>query len=401
MSDIFTSGNTGSSAKGDCYVTLELKESGGITLDIRSKVENLFGKSFRTLCYDMLEFYGIPDAQVSIEDQGALPFTLRSRLEAAIRQAFPDSKPYYEDEHSGYYEPTAKDRPRCSRLYLPGNNPKLMINAGLYGGDGIILDLEDSVAPSRKEEARILVRNALHELNFYDAERMIRINPLPHGVEDLEALIPEKVNCVLIPKCEAREDVIKVDLKIKEILSESSAGGSVWLMPILESAKGILAAEAIAGASENVVALAVGLEDLTADLGTQRTDSGRETFLSRSLLILAARAAGIQAIDSVFSDVSDMKALKTAALESKSLGFDGMGCIHPRQIPVIHEAFAPTQDEIEKAKKIVEANNEAKEKGLGVVSLGSKMIDAPVLKRALKTMELAEAQGLIPEEGEK
>jgi citrate lyase subunit beta / citryl-CoA lyase len=400
LNDIFSSGNTGSSAKGDCYITLDLKESGGITLDLRSKVRDLFGRSMGKMCYDMMEFYGIPDAHICIEDQGALPFTLRSRFEAVVRHAFPDCKPYYEGDHSGYYQPTPKDRPRRSRLYLPGNNPKLMINAGLYHPDGIILDLEDSVAPSKKDEARILVRNALHELNFYSAERMVRINPFPLGIQDLETLIPERVNCVLIPKCESREDVIRVDVKIKELLLEGSQGEPVWLMPILESAKGILAAEAIACASDHVIALAIGLEDLTADLGTQRTDNGRETFLSRSLLVLAARSAGIQAIDSVFSDVSDLEALKNAALESKQMGFDGMGCIHPRQIPVIHHAFTPTAEEIEKARAIVEAYEEAEKKGLGVVSLGSKMVDAPVLKRAQKIMELAEDQGLIPEKAE-
>ncbi len=397
MSDSFTSGNTGASAKGDCCVTLTLKESGGITLDIQSKVRDLFGKTIRSLCFDMMEYYGIPDAHIHLEDQGALPFTLRARLEAAVRQAFPDSKPYIITDHSGFYRPTAKDRFRRSRLYLPGNNPKLMINAGLYHADGVILDLEDSVAPARKDEARILIRNVLHDLNFYSAERMIRINPFPMGIRDLEALIPEKVNCVLIPKCESREDVLKVDVKIIEITSESGFGHPVYLMPILESARGILAAQAIAEASENVVALAIGLEDLTADLGTQRTEEGHETLVARAALLLAARASGVQAIDSVFSGVSDMEALMKAAVHSKKTGFDGMGCIHPRQIPVIHDAFAPTIPEIDQAKGIVMAYEAAEKKGLGVVSLGSKMIDAPVLKRALKTIQLAETLNRIPE----
>jgi citrate lyase subunit beta/citryl-CoA lyase len=396
LSDSYTSGNAGPSAQGDCFVTLTLKESGGITVNIQSKVADLFGKSIRDLCLDMMEYYGIPDAHLTIEDQGALPFTLRARLEAAVRKAFPDSKPFRITDHSGVFHPSEKDRFRRSRLYLPGNNPKLMINAGLYAADGIILDLEDSVAPSRKDEARILVRNALHEIDFGNSERMIRINPFPEGILDLEALIPEKVNCVLIPKCESREDVIRVDLKIKEVTSESGIEHPVYLMPILESARGIWAAKEIAEACDTVVALAIGLEDLTADLGTQRTDEGDESFVARSLLVLAARVAGIQAIDSVFSDVSDMESLKKTALESKKLGFDGMGCIHPRQIPVIHDVFAPTSSETEKAQAIVLAYEDAEKKGLGVVSLGSKMIDAPVLKRALKTIRLAETLNRIP-----
>ncbi|MCD6234607.1 MAG: HpcH/HpaI aldolase/citrate lyase family protein [Candidatus Marinimicrobia bacterium] len=396
MSDFFSSGNAGPSARGDCFVTLTLKESGGITLDIRSKVRDLFGKSIRDLCLEMMEYYGIPDAHLSIEDQGALPFTLRARLEAVVRKAFPDSKPFNITDHSGAYSPSEKDCFRRSRLYLPGNSPKLMINAGLYAADGVILDLEDSVAPARKDEARILVRHALHELDFGKAERMVRINPFPAGIQDLEMLIPEKVNCVLIPKCERREDVIRTDLKIKEICSESGFEYPVYLMPILESARGILAAKEIAEACDTVVALAIGLEDLTADLGTRRTNQGNESYVARSLLVLAARAAGVQAIDSVFSDISDMDALMKTALESKKMGFDGMGCIHPRQIPVIHDAFAPSSSETEKAQAIVMAYEEAEKKGLGVISLGSKMIDAPVLKRAQKTIQLAETLNRIP-----
>jgi citrate lyase subunit beta/citryl-CoA lyase len=166
-------------------------------------------------------------------------------------------------------------------------------------------------------------------------------------------------------------------------------------MPIIESAKGILNAFSIATASKSIVALAIGLEDYTADIGTQRTTEGRESFFARSMIVNAARAAGVQAIDTVFSDVNDNAGLLASVLEAKSLGFDGKGCIHPRQIRTIHEGFAPSATEIEKAKAIVFAFDEAEKKGLGVVSLGSKMIDAPVVKRALKTIDLALAQLLI------
>jgi citrate lyase subunit beta/citryl-CoA lyase len=166
-------------------------------------------------------------------------------------------------------------------------------------------------------------------------------------------------------------------------------------MPIIESALGVENAFNIASASENIVALAIGLEDFTADLGTQRTDEGKESFFARTRIINAARAAGIQPIDSVFSDVSNMEALKQVVLESKALGFDGMGCIHPRQIKVIHDFYAPDELEINKAKKIVHAFYIAEEKGLGVVSLGSKMIDPPVVKRAQKIINLAISSGKL------
>ena len=166
-------------------------------------------------------------------------------------------------------------------------------------------------------------------------------------------------------------------------------------MPIIESAKGVVNSFQIASASKFNCALAVGLEDYTADIGTERTKEGTESFYARSAVINAAKAAKIQAIDTVFSDVSDMEGLRNSVLEAKSLGFDGKGCIHPRQIKVINEAFLPSEKEIEKAKKIVIAFEEAEAKGLGVVSLGSKMIDAPVVKRARRVVNLAEENGLI------
>jgi citrate lyase subunit beta/citryl-CoA lyase len=280
-------------------------------------------------------------------------------------------------------------------LYLPGNTPKLMLNAGIHKPDGIILDLEDSVAPAKKDEARLLVRNALRQVNFYGAERMVRINQLPRGLDDLEYVVPHDVNLILLPKCESAEQVIQVDEKIKQIKSQAGTEHPVYLMPIIESALGVIKAYEIASASDNVVALAIGLEDYTADLGAPRTTEGRETFFARGQLVNAARAARVQPIDSVFSDVSDMEGLRQVVLESKSLGFDGMGCIHPRQIKVIHEAFAPSEAEINKAKEIVHAFDQAEAEGLGVVSLGSKMIDPPVVKRAQQTIDLAIKTGKL------
>jgi citrate lyase subunit beta/citryl-CoA lyase len=160
-------------------------------------------------------------------------------------------------------------------------------------------------------------------------------------------------------------------------------------MPIIESALGCFNALAIATASPSVVALTIGLEDYTADIGAQRTLEGKESFWARSMVVNAARAAGVQAIDTVFSDVADMEGLRKAVLEAKGLGFEGKGCIHPRQIPVVHDSFAPDEAQLEKAKKIVLAFEDAQKRGLAVVSLGSKMIDPPVVKRALATVKLA------------
>jgi citrate lyase subunit beta/citryl-CoA lyase len=273
----------------------------------------------------------------------------------------------------------------------------MFLNAGLHSPDGVILDLEDSVAPDRKDEARILVRNALRAVDFYGAERMVRINQGERGLDDLEYVIPHNVHLVLIPKCESAETVRKVDEKIREIKGREAQDETVFLMPIIESAAGVERAFDIATASASVVAVAVGLEDYTADLGVQRTKEGKESLYARNRIVVASKAAGVQPIDSVFSDVGDMEGLLENVINSKSMGFEGMGCIHPRQIAVIREGFSPTADEIEKARKIVAAFREALQKGIGVVALGTKMIDPPVVARAEKTITLAVRLGLLPE----
>jgi citrate lyase subunit beta/citryl-CoA lyase len=264
-----------------------------------------------------------------------------------------------------------------------------MINAGLHSADGIILDLEDSVAPEKKDEARILVRNALRQINFYGAERMVRINQGERGLRDLDYVIPHNVNLILVPKCEEADYLIKVDEKINSVRKKLNLLNEVFLMQIIETALGVENSYTIACSCKSIVSMAIGLEDYTADLGVPRTVEGKESLYARTRIVVAARAAGIQAIDSVFSDVADMEALKENVRVSKSLGFEGMGCIHPRQIPVIKEQFAPDEAELEKSKKIVMAFADAKLKGLGVVALGSKMIDPPVVARAQRLIDLA------------
>jgi citrate lyase subunit beta/citryl-CoA lyase len=273
----------------------------------------------------------------------------------------------------------------------------MMLNAAIHKPNGIILDLEDAVAFAKKGEAQLLVRNALRSVNFYGAERMVRINQYPKGLEDLKYIVPHFVNLVLVPKCESAEQIKAIDNEISNLKVNNFVAHSIWLMPIIESALGIEKAYEIATVSPNIVALAIGLEDFTADLGVSRTKEGTESLYARMRLVNACKAAGIQPIDSVFSDVSDMEGLAQNVRISKSLGFEGMGCIHPRQVKVIHDNFAPIPEEIEKAIKIVVAFAEAQEKGLGVVSLGTKMIDAPVVKRAQTTIKLAVNLGILSE----
>ena len=396
-----SAGNHGPGIRSDCFAALEIKSSGGIKINLTSKVDALFKKSIYKLAEDILDHYQVKDAVLEINDRGALPFVLAARIEAAVKGCLETEEEYLLDIIPENQSQTTRDQTRRSRLYLPGNTPKLMLNAGIHQPDGIILDLEDSVAADKKSEARLVVRNSLRGVNFYGAERMVRINQLPLGLEDLNYIIPHHVNLILLPKCESADQVKQVDQRISQILTDRGLDYPVFIMPIIESALGVVKAFEIASASDRVAALAIGLEDYTADLGAERTREGKESFFARVQLVNAAKAAGIQAIDSVFSDVADMEALMNVVLESKSLGFTGMGCIHPRQIRVIHEAFAPTDVEINKAKKIVLAFDDATTKGLGVVSLGSKMIDPPVVKRAQKTIDLALKSGLLPENWKK
>ncbi|MEO8232473.1 MAG: aldolase/citrate lyase family protein [Ignavibacteriota bacterium] len=411
-----SAGKRGDAVRSDCYIELSIQNKGGIKINLQSKVESMYGDAIKKQITEMCSFFEIENAKILIEDSGALPFVLAARFELAVKRlAHPLTPSLREEElkssplvkslklNKEYLLPfnkknkytTKKDKLRRSRLYLPGNESKFFVNAGLHAPDGIILDLEDSVAPSEKDAAQLIVRNALRSVDFYGAERMVRINQLPKGLDDLKYIVPHNVHVILIPKCESAEQVKSAAQEIKLLKSEYAITETIYLMPIIESALGVIKAYEIATASENICALAIGLEDYTADIGTQRTNEGRESIFARQMLVNAAKAAGVQAIDTVFSDVADMEVLRQSVIEAKSLGFEGKGCIHPRQIKVVHEAFAPTTDEIEKAKKIVTAFEEAEKKGLGVVSLGSKMIDPPVVKRALRTIELAILNNLL------
>ncbi len=388
--NIGNSGQRGEKVRSDCYIEIELKKSGGLKINLQSKVNLMYGESIIELIEDMCEFFEIKHAKINIEDNGALPFTLAARFECAFKRIKPgESREYLLPFNKKNKYKTEKDRIRRSRLYLPGNEPKYFINAGLHKPDAIILDLEDSVAPNEKDSAKFLVRNALRSIDFCGCEKMVRINQLPEGIEDLAYIVPHNVHVILIPKCESADDVIAVDNEVQILRSEFKVKNEIYLMPIIESALGVIKSYEIATSSPNVCALAVGLEDYTADIGVERTNEGKESLFARSMVINSAKAAHVQAIDTVFSDITNMEELRKSVIEAKSLGFEGKGCIHPSQIKVINEAFVPTESEIEKAKKIVLAFEEAEKKGLGVVSIGSKMIDAPVVKRAKRVIELA------------
>ncbi len=381
----------GRDQKGDVWI--EWTPASSREIHLQSSVKALFGPHLLEVIDRTLTELGLADARVVVRDQGALDFVLAARLEAAVSPVTGKKRVLAVRAAAA----PQRKRLRRTRLYLPGNNPDLMINAGLYGADCLILDLEDSVAPAEKAAARILVRYALAQVDFGLSERIVRVNPLasPYGGEDLEAIVPMAPDALLIPKCESRNDILQVEALISSLEKRFGLVHSIPLIGLIESAKGVLNAAEIAQAGDRLVALCFGAEDFTADIGAERTADGRESFMARSQVLLAAKAAGLQALDTVYADVLDEAGLMASAQEAVALGFDGKGVIHPSQIKPIHQVFCPTPEQIDKAQRIVAAMKEALATGSGVTVLNGKMIDAPVLMRAERTLALAKEYGLL------
>ncbi len=394
----FEAGRSGPEVRSDCRVVFAPRISGDVEVELQSKVAAYYGESIVAQARQVMRDLGVEHASIQIEDAGALPFVISARIEAAVRRAGLGEGRRSLPEPIALPAPSTRDRLRRSRLYLPGSEPKYFVNASLHAPDAIILDLEDAVHPNEKDAARVLVRNTLRAVDFGACERMVRINQLPLGLADLDEVIPESPDVILIPKTEHAEQVVEVEQRTARVQAKCGLKRDIWLLPILETALGIENALAIATASPRNVALTIGLEDYTADLGVAKTREGAESLYARTRLVNVARAAGLQANDSVYGDVGDMEGLETWALNARALGFEGMGCVHPLQIAVIHEAFAPTRQEIERALRIVAAYEDAQRRGLGVVSLGSKMIDAPVVLRAVRLVQRAERMGVVTAE---
>ena len=286
---------------------------------------------------------------------------------------------------------------RRSMLFLPGNNPNMIINAGCLGADAIIFDLEDAVAPAEKDAARILVRNTLRHSDLSGCDVIVRINSVDtdYWKSDLDLILPESPDVILLPKASTPADVLAVDAYMSEV--EARIGlesGSVALMPLIETALGVENAYVIASASKRICALFFGAEDLTADLRCKRTKEGREIEYARQRLVVAARAAGVDVYDTPFTDVNDDEGIVKDAALAKSFGFSGKASISPRHVEVINQVFSPTLTEIDYAYEVLDAIELAKKQGKGAVSLYGKMIDAPIVARAEQTIAMAVALGL-------
>jgi len=282
-------------------------------------------------------------------------------------------------------------------LFLPGNTPNIIVNGEILGADAVILDLEDAVAPTEKDSARILVRNAIGLMGFGKCEVIVRINSTDTDfwMKDLDAIIPVKPTLIMPPKTGCAEDVKRVDeyiTKLEEKLGMEK--NTVKLIPLIETALGVENAFSIASASDRVAAIFLGGEDLTADMRCKRTKEGNEINYARCRMVMAARAAGVDVYDTPFTDVNDDEGIYVDTQYAKSLGFTGKSAISPRHVKAINEVFSPSQKDIDYAYEVMEAIRIGKEQGKGAVALRGKMIDAPIVARAQQTIAMAEELGL-------
>lgn len=291
------------------------------------------------------------------------------------------------------------ERLRRTMLFVPGNNPGMLKDAGLYGADSLMFDLEDAVAITEKDSARFLVYNAIKSLDYGDTEIVVRINGLdnPFGREDIEAVVRAGADVIRLPKTETREDILAVEEIIEEVERKAGRLGQTKMMAAIESTIGVINAYSIATSSKRLIGIALGAEDYVTNLKTKRYPDGMELMGARSQIVIAARAAGIYALDTVYSDIDNMEGFKREVELIKQLGFDGKSVINPRQIKPVHEIFTPTEKEIEKSRNIVRAAREAQKQGIGVISLNGKMIDKPIIERAERLLQLAEAASLYKE----
>ncbi|MFD3155664.1 HpcH/HpaI aldolase/citrate lyase family protein [Haloimpatiens sp. FM7330] len=286
---------------------------------------------------------------------------------------------------------------RRTMLFMPGNNPGMLQNAGILGADSIILDLEDAVSITEKDSARLLVSEAIKNIDYSGVEVVVRVNPLDteFGPKDIDVIARVKPEVLMIPKA-TEEQMKQVDEVLNKIEDEEGfEKGSIKLFALIETAFGLETVYDVIGASKRVQGVLLGGEDLTSDFGVKRTKKGDEILYARNRVATACRAMKVDAIDTPFTDTNDYKGLEEDTKKAKSLGMTGKSSINPRQIDTIHSVFAPMEEEIKYAVRVLQAKEEAEKEGKGVFALDGKMVDAPVINRAKTTYELAKMLNLL------
>ena len=298
-------------------------------------------------------------------------------------------------------KPQQLNFPRRSALFMPGDSLRKINKATQIGVDTVIMDLEDGVALNRKEEARRTVVEALQTLDFGRIERLVRVNP-PNSeafAVDLRVTLEARPDGYVIPKVETADEVQVLSYHLARTEYDHDWPiGSIRLLAMIETARGIMNLKEIAKASRRLVALVFGAEDLAGDIGAQRTRAGWEVFYARSAVVTAAAAYGLQALDMVYTDLNDLEGLEAESLLARQLGFDGKTAIHPNQIEIINRVFAPSPQEIERARRIVEANATHQATGVGAFELDGHLVDMPVVRAAEGVLAKARLVGLLPDE---
>lgn len=365
-------GFAGPSVRSDVSVTIE--DASALNVQVESTVFAMYGDEIRAQAVAVLNAFGNPPLQILLEDSGALPFMIEARLEAALVKHLGADIPAL----AGPRREPKRDRLRRSRLYIPGNQPKFMPNAGIYGADCLILDLEDSVPISEKHAARSLVRHALASLDFEASEVMVRINAGDLGYQDLAAIVPCNPEVIVVPKVESPDDLRVVAAQLDEL--ESPA----YIVAILETSLGVHRAYEIATATPRLIAISPGVEDYLADL---RATDREATVWAHGAILNACRAAGISPLASVTAEIHEPERIERFAYKMASYGFDGVGCLHPGQIAPVHRGFAPSTEELEEACEVVNEFERAVCAGQGAIRVRGRMVDEPVYQRALRTLQ--------------
>lgn len=370
-------GYSGDDVRADVQITVT--PASGFGYEFVSTISPLYGEAIRIQIESVAERFGNPAVYLKCVDSGALPMVWTARLTAAFCIALDLPFPAVESSSRG-----SSGGLRRSRLYVPGNTPKLIPNAPLFGADAIILDLEESVHAARKKEALAMVASVCGELDWGRSELMIRVNAGELGQEEMRVLGKSGVQTFILPKVESADEVVAID----EFLS--AMGSDCLLFPLVESALGVENSYKIAKSSKRVTALSLGLEDYVADICAKRTIEQSESLYARGRVLNAARAAGVIPLASVFPRFQDLAEVEEYARSSRAAGYEGVGCIHPNQIAAVHRGFAPSDKELQDAHQVVVAYEAAASLGTGVIGVNGSMADLPTYLRSKRIIEQAE-----------
>lgn len=290
-----------------------------------------------------------------------------------------------------------KRRLRRTMMFLNAQKPGLIKDPYIYKPDSLMLDLEDAVAEKQKDAARFSLFHALRSIDYRGCEKVVRINALdtPYWKEDIRCAVAGGCDAIRLPKTECGREVKTAELAIAEAEKEFGIPeGRVLIMAAIESARGVMNTLEICESSERLFGVALSGGDYTRDLQTHMTGTGIELMGARQNMVIAARAARVQCFDTVYTDLDNMEGLRADVETIHLMGFDGKSVINPRQIPVVHEVFTPSEKEILFAEKVVKEIDEKRTQGIGVFTVDGKMIDIAFYDGAKHTLDLAEASGI-------